>query len=147
MRRLRDATSAARAAAAIRKLQTNYAARGRLNDAGLADMYQAPYLTFNGRATHFSLDLMESAGWLKDPKNTLVDWAPASVCDLVEVLSGLSSLRILGDFTRWYESVSLDNVRFVAPQSGAAKTPMCAQIRPDGSNCRCDGATSAQGKQ
>ena len=28
-----------------------------------------------------------------------------------QVLSGISSLRVLGDFTDWYESVALDSVQ------------------------------------
>lgn len=93
----------------------------------------APLLSFSGRATHFSIHLLETSGWLKDPKNTLVDWAAPSRCDMVEVLSGLSSVRVLGDSTKWYESVALDNVKFVA----GGKIPICAQHLPDASVCTC----------
>ena len=34
---------------------------------------------------------------MKDPKNTLFDWVKPSDCEMIEVLAGLSNLRILGD--------------------------------------------------
>jgi len=82
----------------------------------------------------FSVELLESSGWLKDPQNTLVKWAPPSQCDIIQVLSRLSSVRILGDLTRWYESVALDDVLF---SNKEARIPVCAMIRPDASVCNC----------
>lgn len=82
----------------------------------------------------FSLELLESSGWLKDSQNTLVKWAPPSQCDMIQVLSRLSSVRILGDFSQWYESVALDDVMFA---NVASKIPVCAMIRPDASVCSC----------
>ena len=73
--------------------------------------------SFDGTATKFSIQLLEGAGWLKDPQNTLKSWTPASKCDLIQVLSRLSALRILGDWTTWYESVALDDVMFVNTKS------------------------------
>jgi len=71
-------------------------------------------LQFNGKTKLFSISLSETGGWLKDPKNTLKTWTTPSKCEMIEVLSSLSSMKILGDHTRWYESVSLDNVKFSA---------------------------------
>jgi hypothetical protein len=71
-------------------------------------------LKFNGKTQLFSLSLTENGGWLKDPKNSLKTWTTPTKCEMIEVLSSLSSLKILGDHTRWYESVSLDNVKFSA---------------------------------
>jgi len=71
-------------------------------------------LQFNGKTKLFSLSLAETGGWLKDPKNTLKAWTTPSKCEMIEVLSSLTSVKILGDHTRWYESVSLDNVKFSA---------------------------------
>ena len=65
---------------------------------------------FLGAPAKFSLPLLESAGWLKDPQNTLKPYTVPTKCDMVQVLSRLSALRILGDWTNWYESVALDNV-------------------------------------
>lgn len=64
---------------------------------------------FNGSPTFISIPLVESS-WLKDSKNTLVPFAAPTACELAEVLEGLTSFRILGDFTKWYESVSIDKV-------------------------------------
>jgi hypothetical protein len=82
----------------------------------------------------FSLELLESSGWLKDSQNTLKEWQPPSQCDLIQVLSRLSSVRILGDLTRWYESVALDDVLLA---NKVSKIPVCAMIRPDASVCSC----------
>lgn len=94
---------------------------------------------FNGKTKRFSLEMIETAGWLKDPKNSLHQWEPISKCKFIEVLSGISNMRILGDFTRWHESVSIDNVRFVGdtPQ-GRYHLPVCAQKSPDARKCDCE---------
>ena len=51
-----------------------------------------------------------------------------------QVLSGISSLRVLGDFTDWYESVALDSVQI---KNTVAQVPICAQGTPDASTCSC----------
>jgi hypothetical protein len=90
--------------------------------------------SFTGAAHAFSLSLLEGAGWVEDPKNTLKPWRPPTQCTFIEVLSGLSDVRILGDFTSWYESVALDKVQLVNLK---AKIPQCAQLLPDASRCTC----------
>ena len=92
---------------------------------------------FDGAPTAFSLPLLETAGWKKDPKNTLKTWWAPRRCEMVEVLAGLTAVRILGDFSRWYESVALDSVQFVN-RAGASLVPVCAQGAPDASKCSCD---------
>lgn len=93
---------------------------------------------FDGRTTSFSLTLSENTGWVKDPKNTLYEWEAITKCKFLEVLSGISSVRILGDFTRWHESISIDNVRFVAAKpKGRYHLPVCAQKSPDARKCDC----------
>jgi|EP00945_MAST-04E_sp_MAST-4E-sp1_P000782 hypothetical protein len=73
--------------------------------------YLGSDLTFDGKTKKYSIPLTPtSGGWLKDPKNTLFSWTTPSDCEMVELLAGLSNVRILGDFTRWHESVSLDEV-------------------------------------
>jgi len=67
------------------------------------------HVTFDGRTTTLEIPLTEK-NWLKDPKNVLLDWTAPHDCDLIEVLSHLTSLNILGDHTRWFETVSLDDV-------------------------------------
>ncbi|KAF4317875.1 hypothetical protein BBO99_00003746 [Phytophthora kernoviae] len=70
----------------------------------------SPVFSYDGTTTQFRLPLNERTGWVKDPKNILVSWEPPSQCEFVSVLTGLSALRILGDYTRGYESVALDTV-------------------------------------
>lgn len=68
--------------------------------------------SYDGTTTQFRLPLSELAGWLKDPKNVIRPWTQPTQCEFVSVLSALTSLKILGDFTRGYESVALDTVAF-----------------------------------
>jgi len=89
---------------------------------------------FTGSTTSYSISLVESAGWIKDPKNTLLEWPAPTQCEFIEVLSSISSIRILGDFTSWYESVALDQVHL---KNSRAQLPICAQQRPDASQCTC----------
>lgn len=91
-------------------------------------------LPFTGAATVFTIPLTENAGWLKDPQNTIVKWSKPSKCDIIQVLSRLSSLRILGDWTQWMETVALDNVMIYNTKG---QLPVCALGRPDASVCTC----------
>jgi hypothetical protein len=90
--------------------------------------------TFNGKTTKYSIKLNENSGWLLDPKNTLSKWYKPTQCQFIEILSGISSIKILGDFTKWYESVALDDVSIINLKS---KLPLCAQLTPDASTCTC----------
>lgn len=89
---------------------------------------------FTGDATVFTLPLLEGKGWVKDSQNTLVPWTAASKCDVIAVLSRLSAMRILGDWTTWYESVALDDVGFFNTK---AQLPLCAMSQNDASVCTC----------
>jgi len=64
---------------------------------------------FDGTTTKFQVDF-KTGLWYKDPKNVLNDWAPATECELIEVLSHLTGMYILGDHTKWYETVAMDDV-------------------------------------
>ena len=90
--------------------------------------------TFNGDPTTFTIPLVEGHGWMKDPQNSLLSWSDASKCDVIQVLSRLSGLRILGDWTRWYESVGIDNVQIYNTKGNL---PICAQSKNDASVCTC----------
>merc|ERR1719473_939618 len=91
--------------------------------------------TFDGSVQKFDILLHENSGWLKDPQNTLLAWNPPTQCDIIQVLSRLSSFRILGDWTRWYETIALDDVSFHNTKS---QLPICSMIFPDASICTCD---------
>lgn len=79
---------------------------------------------FTGTTAAYRVPLTETGGWLKDPENTLAAWEVPSKCLMMEVLAGLSALRIAGDFTCWYETVALDNVALSAP---ASQLPLCSR--------------------
>ncbi|CAM9202769.1 unnamed protein product [Hapterophycus canaliculatus] len=94
-----------------------------------------------GAGASFSIPLSETGGWLKDPENTLKQAAAPTKCEMAEVLSNLSELRILGDFTKRHESVALDSVYVRAAGSRASGSgsslPVCAQGSPDATICTC----------
>ena len=91
----------------------------------------ADWQSFDGKAKQFTIPLNE-ASWLKDPKSTLAAWAPPTQCEMLQVLSHLSAVKILGDHTKWHESVSLDSPQFVATCS--AQVPLfctCSTTNPE----------------
>mmetsp|Transcript_32075 Transcript_32075/g.47181 ORF Transcript_32075/g.47181 Transcript_32075/m.47181 type:complete len:374 (+) Transcript_32075:214-1335(+) len=93
---------------------------------------------FSGSTKSFSLGMTENEGWLLDPENTLLEWTVPTKCDFIEVISGITSVRILGDFTNWYESVSIDSVNWrSAPPKGRKQLLPCAQGTPDARGCTC----------
>ena len=81
-------------------------------------------LPLDGASREVSISLVESV-WRKDPKNTLLPWLPPTQCEMVEVLAGLTSVRILGDHTKWYESVALDRVGYT---HGSGVPVSCSNI-------------------
>jgi len=94
-------------------------------------------IPFDGRATTFTHVLTEASahGWLKDPKNELTTvWSPPSQCEMVEMLSSIHELCILGDHTKWYESVGLDNVQIKAPSKNG-KIPVGCLCANPGTQC------------
>ena len=93
---------------------------------------------FNGATSSFTLALSETSGWLIDPKNTLTTaWLAPTKCNMIEILSGITELKILGDYTKWYESVSLDDVKLKTKNGKSGGVPICGQGTPDGSSCTC----------
>jgi len=89
---------------------------------------------YGGETKAFSIPLSENEGWLKDPQNTLKPWIPASQCDVIQVLSRLSNVQILGDWTTGEESIALDSVVI---SNKKALLPLCAMSRTDASICSC----------
>jgi hypothetical protein len=84
---------------------------------GINMVHRVSASEFTGSTKKFEIPILESS-WLKDPKNTLFKWKKPTACEVIEVFDGLSELRILGDFTRWFESVSLDSVNIRAGVGG-----------------------------
>jgi hypothetical protein len=82
---------------------------------------------FDGTTTKFKVDFTTGV-WYKDPKNVLNSWPLATECELIEVLSHLTGMYILGDHTKWYETVALDDV-----YTTAGKLPIAfSQTQPGG---------------
>ncbi|GMI32407.1 hypothetical protein TrCOL_g8022 [Triparma columacea] len=103
---------------------------------GVTISYPLSATSFDGTTKTFSISMKETGGWLRDPENTLQAWTVPTKCDFIEVLSGLTHVKILGDFTKWYESVSIDNVSF-KKSNAKSNIPVCAQGSPDASSCTC----------
>lgn len=109
----------------------------------LATMLKKQKLFNDGSSTStIELLLKETSGWLIDPQNTLAAWKAPTTCQFIQVLSSLSSLNILGDFTTWYETVALDNVRIITNTNKQTNQnndvlPLCALKKPDASVCSC----------
>ena len=98
----------------------------------------ASTIGFKGSTNLYSIELHERAGWTRKPKNPLYPWSIVSRCEMIEVLSSISTLKILGDFTKWYETIIIDNVRFRSKMPARKRhLPACAQKRPDASSCSC----------
>jgi len=91
-------------------------------------------LSFNNGIALFQIPLSETYGWITNIYNIeSIPYKPTK-CEFIQVLSRLSSLRILGDITDWYETISLDNV-YISNRN--YNIPRCATIRPDASICTC----------
>jgi hypothetical protein len=105
-------------------------------NSGITISYPLSASSFTGATKTFSIKLTESSGWLQDPENTLRTWVAPTKCQFIEVLSGLTSVEILGDYTKWYESVSVDNVHLYKDKA-VSSIPTCAQGSPDASTCTC----------
>jgi hypothetical protein len=61
-----------------------------------------------------------AGSWRKKPEATNELWGAATECDLVAVLSGLTSLRVRGDLTTGHEAVGIDDVALIAPDTSAS---------------------------
>lgn len=83
------------------------------NGKGITLATRPGYLKFTGATKRMIVPMSESV-WVKDPKNVNMQWPASTKCELVQVLTQLSSIRILGDFTQRHESVSIDTVALVA---------------------------------
>lgn len=91
----------------------------------LAALAKSPNGAFTGSPMKITISLIENGGWLKDPQNVLKPWFKPSQCDVIQVLSRLSRIRILGDWTTWYETVAIDNVQIANTQGTMTPTFSC----------------------
>lgn len=95
-----------------------------------AALAASPSGPFSGAPLRVTVPLKERRGWVKDSQNSLVPWGAASQCDLIQVLSRLSRVRVLGDWTAWYETVALDDFQILNTQGtvqrGAVRCCQCS---------------------
>jgi len=97
-------------------------------------MEQNPNIYSTGGITSISIDLKETGGWLKDSQNVLVADRPPTTCDFIQVLYQISSIKLLGDWTKGYESVAIDNVKF---NNKKVQLPLCGMKTPNAAVCDC----------
>jgi hypothetical protein len=102
---------------------------------GITLAHRFSKIHFKNAIAHFKIELVETANWLKDPRDSLKHWSAPSKCEFIQVLSRLSGIRILGDITTWYETVAIDNV-FLSNTKNIV--PLCAMGRSDASVCTCE---------
>jgi hypothetical protein len=83
----------------------------------------APQWSFDGTTTAFVVPLTEAA-WRLDSENSNVAPVAPTQCELVQVLKRLSAVRIMGDHTKGFESVSLDSVKLKPKPNTVAPVPL-----------------------
>lgn len=68
-------------------------------------------IIYTGAIDYFDFLLSEEGGWLKDPQDLRVtEWSLPTKCEVIQVLTGLSAVRIYGDFTPNYEAIGIDGI-------------------------------------
>lgn len=65
--------------------------------------------------------------WRRDPMNTALPFTDATACEIAAVLQGLTTLKILGDFTQAGEGVAIDDVSVSSASSQPAFPLECQQ--------------------
>lgn len=68
---------------------------------------------YNGSTKVIRIPLTEQ-NWKIDTHNTNKPLEDVSLCHMVEVLEKLDRIEILGDYTKWYESIALDDISIIA---------------------------------
>jgi hypothetical protein len=87
-------------------------------------------LKWDGNEQQVSLTLAAGQLWKFDPLNTALPYRDATECEIAAVLSGLTRLKILGDFTQAGEGVAIYDVTIaIAPTMPRFPAP-CQQGCP-----------------
>jgi len=71
-------------------------------------------LEWDGTERVVEVTLAAGHFWRRDHKNGALPFTDATDCEIAAVLSGITQLRILGDFTKAGEGVALDDVAIVS---------------------------------
>jgi len=72
-------------------------------------------LRWDGSERLVELKLLPVENWMRDPLNSALDFTYATECEIAAILSNVSRLAILGDFTAGGESVAIDNIAISQP--------------------------------
>jgi len=84
-------------------------------------------LEWDGTETTVEVTLAVDNFWKRDPMNTALPFTEATECEIAAVLAGLTSLKILGDFTMAGEGVALDDVSISGRDDQPAFPLACQQ--------------------
>merc|ERR1712194_305465 len=77
------------------------------------------FFSFNGEEQRVSLKIEAGQSWIRDPLNGALAATAATECEIAATLAGLTTLRLLGDFTKAGEGVALDDVRITRATDNA----------------------------
>lgn len=91
-------------------------------------------LRWDGSEKMVELRLLPVERWMRDPLNSALDFTFASECEIAAILSNVSRVAILGDFTRRGEGVALDDV--IMYQASPAHQPTFPVDCQKGCPCR-----------
>eukprot|EP00929_Paragymnodinium_shiwhaense_P008718 TRINITY_DN112685_c0_g1_i1.p1 TRINITY_DN112685_c0_g1~~TRINITY_DN112685_c0_g1_i1.p1 ORF type:complete len:427 (+),score=35.08 TRINITY_DN112685_c0_g1_i1:68-1348(+) len=95
---------------------------------------------WGGEERLIEVPLLPSGRWMKDPLNSAKDFRLATDCEIASVLTNISRVAILGDFTKGGEGVAIDNVAILAaPGWEQPRVPVECQI---GCVCSTFGGTT-----
>ena len=108
---------------------------------GMTLGYPMPTEPIINNMASFKIELTETSIWQKVNQDPTTPHKGPSKCEFIQVLSQQSGLRILGDLTRWTETVALDNVYIIGNtnnnNNNSPIIPLCAMSKPDASICTC----------
>jgi len=82
---------------------------------------------WDGSERRVSLNLHPRELWQRDPFNPVLDFEYATECEIAAVLTNLSRMAILGDYTRAGETVAIDDVEIVADAAAQPSYPVVCQ--------------------
>jgi hypothetical protein len=88
-------------------------------------------LEWDGTERIIEVTLAAGHYWRRDHKNGALPLTDATACEIAAVLAGVTSIKILGDFTKAGEGVALDDVAIVSNPSQPTYPLHCQQ------GCEC----------
>lgn len=93
-------------------------------------------LEWDGSERVVEVPLTTTDYWWRDPMNKALPFKPATECEIVAVLGGITKFKILGDFTKAGEGVAIDDVAVI----GNAQQPAVPLACQQGCTCKHNSA-------